>query len=270
MNYKDLKGYLIAVDLDNTIVTGFDNIDKESFEVLKELAKNNYIVIATGRPWRSSMYFYNIIGLNTPIINYNGAWVHSPNDPNFETTMITIDKEPLIKFLNAKKDILINAFSENKDDIYLLDDTEYIKPYLHLDGGNLHVGSFEKILDKNPNGSILFSKVGSEKELEDYVRDYYKEVRIRYWFTNETAVSELYNPITSKALALERIRKYYNIPKDKTIAIGDGHNDIEMLDFSYIGVAMGDSHPELLKYANYITKTVKESGLAYFFKNYEF
>ena len=35
MNYKDLKGYLIAVDLDNTIITGFDTKDNESFDILE-------------------------------------------------------------------------------------------------------------------------------------------------------------------------------------------------------------------------------------------
>lgn len=271
MNYKNLKGYLIAVDLDDTIITGFANRDEESFEVLKELAKNNYIIIATGRPWRSSCYFYRDLNLNTPIINYNGAYVHHPGDDNFEETMITIDNQKLFKFIDDNKNILINVFCENKDDLFLWRKTDYIMPYVHEDGAKMHIGELKDILTINPNGAILFSKPGSEEILEKYVdKDYCNEVRIRHWFTNETLVSEFYNPKTSKANALERIRKYYNIPKEKTIAIGDGHNDIEMLDFASIGVAMGNSHPSLIPYANFVTKNVSEHGVAYFFKNYKF
>lgn len=270
MKYTELKGYLIAVDLDNTIITGFDERDKESFEVLKTLAKNNYVVIATGRPYRSSVYFYKDLELNTPIINYNGAYVHHPKDPSFNETMISIDKEKLSKFINDNKSILVNAFCEIKDDIYLMRETEVIKPYLHLDGGILHIGDFKDILPSNPNGAILFTKAGSENTLQKYVDEEYKEVLLRHWFTNETLVSELYNPLTSKAQALEKICKYYNIDRAKTIAFGDGHNDIEMLQFCEIAVAMANSHKDLLKVATHVTKTVHESGLSHFFKNYDF
>ena len=107
--------------------------------------------------------------------------------------------------------------------------------------------------------------------LEKFVHEVYKdEIKLRHWFTLDTLVSEFYSPETSKANALEEIRKYYNIPKEKTIAIGDGHNDIEMLDYAQIGVAMEDSHPDLIPHASFITKNVLEHGVKYFFENYEF
>ena len=88
MKFKDLKGYLIAIDLDGTLVQNFDDYDKKSFEILKEVAKNNYIVISTGRPFRSSQPYYDLLDLKTPIANYNGAWVHNPNDIKFEKSFI--------------------------------------------------------------------------------------------------------------------------------------------------------------------------------------
>lgn len=271
MNYKDIKGYLIAVDLDNTILSGLDKKDEESFEVLKILSKNNYIIIATGRPWRGSCDYYNYLGLNTPIINYNGAYVHHPTDEQFESTMITVDHKKIQEFVRNAKDYLVNIFCENKEDIYLLKETESIEPYIHREGGNLTIGDFDDILNFDTNGAILFTKPGSEELLEKYVKEIWNnEILLRHWFTTDTLVSEFYNPLTSKANALEKIRLYYNIPKEKTISIGDGHNDIEMIDFAHIGVAMGNSHVELLKHASYITKTVKNHGVKYFFENYDF
>ena len=214
MKYKDLEGYLIAIDLDGTLVQNFDDIDEKTFDLLKEVAKKNYIVIATGRPFRSSKYFYDKIGLNTPIINYNGALVHHPFDPKFPKKMIHVDKNKLIKFVDNNKDILDNIFCEIEDDIYLYRHTLEIEPYLHLDGGNLHVGDFDKILPGDPNGAILFVKIGEEKKLEDYINNHYdNEVRLRYWWTDKSIVCELYNPETSKANALNLICDYYNIDK---------------------------------------------------------
>lgn len=266
MKYKDLKGYLIAIDLDDTLVQNFDDYDEKTFKLLKEVAKNNYVVIATGRPFRSSKYFYNLLDLKTPIINYNGALLHNPSDPNFPKKMIHIDRKHLINFVHNEKDILDNIFCEIEDDIYLYRHTKEIEPYLHLDGGNLHVGDFEDILPGDSNGAILFVKIGEEKKLEDYINNHYDDdVRLRYWWTDQSIVCELYSPLTSKANALNIICDYYHIDKDKTIAIGDGHNDIEMLDFAKIGVAMGNSHKELIKHANIITDDVQHNGVYNFF-----
>lgn len=266
MKYKDLKGYLIAIDLDGTLLTGFDNYDKKSFELLKEISKNNYVVISTGRPYRSSKYFYDLLELNTPIVNYNGAWVHHPSDPNFPKNFITIDKNNLLNFIKEKNHILHNLFCEIEDDIYVIRYDDEIEPYLHINGGNLHFGNLSEILPSDPNGAILFIKKDCEKELEDYVNNHYNnEVKLRYWFTTNVIVCELYNPLTSKANALKRICEYYNIPKEKTIAIGDGHNDIEMFDFCEIGVAMENSHKDLFEHAKFVTKDVKNNGVYHFF-----
>ena len=113
------KGYLIAVDLDGTVITGFDNYDKKSFALLKELANEHKVVIATGRPYRSSKYYYDLLGLNTPLINYNGSLVHNPHDALFPKYMITIPKESLYDIIEQNRDILINLFCEIEDDIYL-------------------------------------------------------------------------------------------------------------------------------------------------------
>ena len=106
------KGYLIAIDLDGTLIQGFDNYDKLSFELLKEIAKENYVVIATGRPLRSSKYYYELLNLNTPIINYNGALVQHPLDKNFKKSMITVNKDDVIKILSDNKHLIDNIFCE--------------------------------------------------------------------------------------------------------------------------------------------------------------
>jgi hydroxymethylpyrimidine pyrophosphatase-like HAD family hydrolase len=59
------KDFLIAVDLDGTLVTDFDNYDHKSIRYLKKLAKTNYVVIATGRPYRSTKPAYEMLELDT-------------------------------------------------------------------------------------------------------------------------------------------------------------------------------------------------------------
>lgn len=263
------KGYLIAIDLDGTLIQGFDNYDRKSFELLKEIAKENYVVIATGRPLRSSKFYYDLLDLNTPIVNYNGALVHHPKDKNFKKSMISVNKEIVQKILNDNINVIDNIFCEVEDDIFLYKEDEKINPYLHLDGGILHVGNFKDTLTSNPNGAIVFSKKNTEKILEDYIKNTFKgTLKIRFWEDPVCVVSEIYNPLTTKGNGIKKIMEYYNIPFEKTISIGDGHNDIELFEQTNIRVAMGNSHPQLLEYATYVTKSVKESGVYYFLKNF--
>lgn len=265
-----IKGFLIAIDLDDTMVTNFCIKDQKSFAKLKELAKDNLIIIATGRPNRSSIGYYHELGLTGPLVNYNGAWVHNPTDPSYPVTNITMNKQKLLDFYNDNKDIIYNIFSEIGDDIYLNEYREEIKPFLHLDGGALHTGDLNKILVADPAGAIVFSNREYKGRLEQYVKDKFKgDVMIRFWNNGNPLISEFYNPHITKGKALEEIRKHYNIPKEKTIAFGDGHNDIDMLTFARYGVAMGNSHPELLKNSKYHTDSFFENGVYNFLMRLE-
>ncbi len=263
------KGYLIAVDLDNTLVYDFDQIDQVSFNYLKELSKTNYIVIATGRPYRSSKYYYDLLDLDTPIINYNGAIIHHPKNNEFTTSEITINKDVVIDLIEENKQDVLNIFCEIGDNIYLYQETEEFIPFLHLDGGYLTVGDFRDTLLGNPNGAIALIKYGSEEIIENYIKDKFKNtVNIRFWHVGDVAVAEIYSPLTSKGNALEVVRRFYNIPKEKTIAIGDGHNDIEMISTAHIGVAMANSHPDLLKHANEVTSDIYNNGVYKYLKQF--
>ncbi|MDD3382011.1 MAG: HAD family hydrolase, partial [Bacilli bacterium] len=123
---------MIVVDLDGTLVTGFSNNDKKSLDLLKKMAKQHIVVIATGRPYRSSEFYYKYLELDTPIINYNGAYVHHPNDLKFNSISKTIPRQHIIQIIEDNQEILRNVFCEIKDDIFLWKYDLQIKNYLHL------------------------------------------------------------------------------------------------------------------------------------------
>ncbi len=66
----------------------------------------------------------------------------------------------------------------------------------------------------------------------------------------------------SKASALEPIRVALGVPPERTLAVGDGRNDIEMLAWAARGVAMGQAEPELLAVTDEVTAAVEDDGLA--------
>lgn len=266
-----MEQHLIIIDLDGTLLLSFMEYDQETMNYLKKLhADNHLIMIATGRPFRSSYFIYEMLGLKTPIINYNGALVSNPHDYKFIGTDLRINREELFDILDYAKDYLINVFSEIHDDIYVLDYNPSIHPYLHIDGGVLHEGRLQDNLPDDPNGAILFIKEEFVEPLALYVKEKYSNTLYsRYWGENEEFhIVEIYNKNVNKGEGLKQTMEYYNIPKERVIAIGDGHNDIEMFNCAGIKVAMANAHPELLPHANIITTSNKEQGVLKFLKNY--
>lgn len=261
---------MIVVDLDGTLVTGFSNYDKKSLDLLKKMARQHIVIIATGRPYRSSEFYYKYLELDTPIINYNGAYVHHPNDLKFNSISKTIPRQHIIQIIEDNQEILRNVFCEIKDDIFLWKYDLQIKNYLHLEGGSLTIGNFKKILLEDPNGAIVFVKEGFQNQLENYVREQFAgELKSRFWRIDEGfIVFEIYSPTTNKGEGIKKVAEFYGINHDDIIAIGDGHNDIEMLNIAKVKVAMDGSHPELRAVSNYQTATVKKNGVYRFLKKY--
>lgn len=261
---------MIVVDLDGTLVTGFSNYDKKSLKLLKKLALKHLVVIATGRPYRSSEFYYNYLNLNTPIINYNGAFVHNPKNKDFNAVSSTISKEHVLKIIEDNKEILRNVFCEIKDDIFLWKYDFQINDYLHLEGASLTIGNFKKILLEDPNGTIVFVKEGFEDQLQKYIEDTFTGLlKSRFWRIDEGfIVFEIYSPTTNKGEGVKKVAEFYNIDRKDIIAIGDGHNDIEMLNYAGTKVAMGDCHPELELVANVKTASVAKNGVYKVLKKY--
>lgn len=257
-----MKRYLIAIDLDGTLLKDWENVSEETIKYLKEVKeKGHEIVIATGRPFRSTEAFYDAIGLDTPLINYNGGLVSSKKDPNFEGYSLRVDFDAILDIFENNKQYIHNAFGEIGDDIYLWEDTDEIKPLLHnFNGARLFVGEFKDILKEPTNGFIIIANKGEGHHIEQYVKSKYSEtVLFRNWGNEYRFIIELFSPETNKGRALKYVSEYLGFDREDIIAFGDGHNDIEMLEFAGLGVAMKNAHDSLLHVADEVTE----------FKNHE-
>lgn len=252
-----MKKYLIAIDLDGTLLRDWETVSEETIEYLREIQKQGHkIVLATGRPFRSSEKFYDQLGLDTPLINYNGGLVTSKNDPNFEGFSLTVDKDSVLDIFEKNREFIENAFGEVKDDIYLLKNTEEIQPLLHnFNGARLFVGEFSETLKTATNGFIIIANRGDGHLIEAYVKKHYSDkVLFRNWGNDYKFIIELFTPQTNKGRALKYVSEYLGFKPEDIIAFGDAHNDIEMLQFAGRSIAMKNAQDCLFKHADEITE----------------
>ncbi len=74
--------------------------------------------------------------------------------------------------------------------------------------------------------------------------------------------------IGSKAVGIEAVLNYLGLDKSQAMAFGDGLNDLEMFQHVGLSVAMGQSHPELLQYADFVTKNLEDDGIYHALKTF--
>ncbi|MBQ9587800.1 MAG: Cof-type HAD-IIB family hydrolase [Bacteroidales bacterium] len=74
---------------------------------------------------------------------------------------------------------------------------------------------------------------------------------------------------SSKAVGMQHIIDYLGIRRDETMAFGDGGNDVEMLEFAGIGVAMGNASDEVKAHANYVTADCESDGISLALSHFE-
>ncbi len=267
-----MKKHLIALDLDGTLLYDWDTLLPRAVDYLKSLqAQGHTLVIATGRPYRSSERFYRMLELNTPMINYNGGLISWRGNPDFKEVGHHVDRDKVLDIFESNRQHIDNAFCEIKDDIYLLEKREDIMGLLHyFNGAKLHVGPFNETLPSDPHGFIVVAHKHRGQYIESYVKKHYpNDILVRNWGDDYRFIIELYTPKTNKGKALAFVAEKLGFERDDVIAFGDGHNDIEMLEWAGLGVAMKNAHEGLLEVADIISPhTNRQHAVERFLRNH--
>lgn len=102
-----------------------------------------------------------------------------------------------------------------------------------------------------------FETVGDDLCLPESLQE---ELRLVRWHQHS---SDVVGKHLSKAVGVAKVLEREGLTAEHCLVFGDGLNDVELFDFAGIGIAMGESHPELQARADFITKKVEEDGIRY-------
>jgi Cof subfamily protein (haloacid dehalogenase superfamily) len=247
--------HLIALDLDGTLLNKQKKISKNTLNYLKSIQTMHTIVLATGRPYRSFIKYYQQLGLKTPMVCYNGAFVTNPTDSRFNTKVFSFP-QAIVKaiYLDIGLPAIDNVMCETNKDIWLLKEEKNLASFFWHDNMNIIYGSLTQTLQEDPMTMII--KVNKRNKYEDErvfkAVKKHKGLKVRFWGTSPFC--EIYFGHISKGSALLEILKIYNISRKYFISFGDAENDKEMLELATHGFVMKNAHPSIRKYGSYLTK----------------
>lgn len=262
---------LIALDLDGTTLNGQSHFAPETIETLHKLVELGHkIGIVTGRPYRSSKALYEELGLGGPMVNFNGALLHIPNEPDWSGNYhITLDEEIVMDMMDFHKELGCDYFMvEGKDLLYASIPEIPDSPYYPKDQKPILLTPETKLAEK-PTAITVFSDVERQQEIKAKLLERYGSViDVRTW-GGDMPCLEVVTYGVHKATGVMHLSRYYNIPTEDVLAFGDEDNDMEMIQFAGHGVAMQNAIPELKAVANDITAYPNtENGLAKYLQEY--
>ncbi|KAF1303651.1 MULTISPECIES: Cof-type HAD-IIB family hydrolase [Enterococcus] len=254
---------LIAIDLDGTTLNGDSQITPRTQEVLAKATKAGHVVsIATGRPFRMSEGFYKQLALKTPMVNFNGALVHLPYHQWAQESETLINREIVFEILAQKQRLNLDFVAAENRDTFYIDDLNFFSPKFFASAKATENNLLQN-LKTNPTSMLIQTKNEFAAEVSQKLNEQFADfVDVRTW-GGPNAILEVVAKGIQKAHGVSIIANSLHIDRKDIIAFGDEHNDLEMLEYAGLGVAMANGTTDAKAAANDITeKTNDEDGLA--------
>lgn len=269
-----MKYKMICIDMDGTLLNKrkkISSVDKEAIKRAHDIGVE--IVVTTGRLYNNAAYFSQILGVDSPVIAGNGAVVMDKknNDIIYECYIPEKECNAILNIINKYKtfyqfntndSIYVNRWITNMaTKIYMskqvYDEKLSIK-YKNVES----VSEWRNVFDEN-NGYIAKCIVATPiKSTILKIRDELNKIPDIVSYASGSHSLEINYKGVSKGNAVSELISKYGIKKEELICIGDNENDISMIKFAGLGVAMENAINEVKEVADYITDSNKNNGVA--------
>lgn len=250
---------MVTIDVDDTLLNDDRIVTEETKQALvSAIEKGVKVTLATGRMFSSAKQIASQLGLNIPLITYQGSLVKNLLDGKVLYERFV--PEEMIQFLfdyAAKQHLHIQGYYQ--DQLYSLVDNDKIKEYAKVANVPYLIEDAE-VLRQKPLTKVLFFDEpevldAHEKQLNELIGDRVHITKSKPYFL------EVLHLEGTKGHAVRYLAQHFNCELSEVIAIGDSWNDHEMIEVAGLGVAMENAVDSLKELADYVTKSNNEGGV---------
>ena len=248
---------LVATDIDGTILIPEGNFTEEVKTCIKGLCSRGIkVVLVTGRMNAAAELIAQDLGLDTPVISYQGGLVKYNGETLYKRCLTKEQAQRVIDWAKSEN-IHLNLY--NDDILYSESKCPEIERYCN----NLHTKYMIKNfcdIEKNSVNKLLAIDYNNPEKINRLEKELPKVFPDLYIIKSTPYFLEFSNKEGSKYCAVKFLQKYWGINEAETLTIGDQNNDIALLKAGGIKVAMGNATEELKSIADYVTDTVFNDG----------
>jgi len=219
-----------------------------------------HVVIATGRMYRSVRPYAEAVGIEDPLVCYQGAAVVDPITGEWllhEPIPLALAREAI----GAVQDegFALNCYVD--DELYVAAITEHARAYADFQSIPLHeVGDLLGWIERPPTKLVVVDDPAALDALRPRLEERF-DARL-YIAKSLPYFLELASPAISKGSGLAFVAEHVGFEAEHTVAFGDGENDLELLDWAGFGIAVENADDRLKTRADWISPSAEEEGVA--------
>jgi Cof subfamily protein (haloacid dehalogenase superfamily) len=259
---------LLIVDIDGTIAGKSNQVSTRVKQAIKAAqAQGVRVGIATGRMYKSALRFHHEIGADLPIIAYQGAWIQDPATGITHRHLpvpVEVARELIDYFEQAHLSEKLSVHVYRDDCLYVRDINADTELYIGRSGIPVTaVTDLRTVLIDRP------TKILAMSEDTDLIQSLLLDLRQRYSpaelhiTTSVPIFLETTQSGVNKGSAIDYVAKnFLGITAANVLAIGDNYNDVEMLNYAGIGVAMGNAPADVQSLADWVAPDIEADGVA--------
>ena len=255
---------ILVLDIDGTLTNSKKQITEATKQAIWDIMDRGHLLaLASGRPTPGMRRYEKELELDKRggyLLSYNGAKIVECKSgevvhQNFLPLQVVpqlyeFAKERGAGLITYDGDIVISAFEPD----------EYIKLEAGINWLPIrHQPDFVEYVNYDINKCLMTAPgeqaVVYEKELQERFGDIISIYRSEPFFI------EIMPRNINKADSLDRVLKDLGMGRSQAVCCGDGYNDISMIEYAKVGVAMGNAQPAVKEAADYIAPTNDEDGL---------
>lgn len=262
---KQIPFRAIALDLDGTL-TNHDKVvtPRTRQALLLAESKGTIIIIASGRPTYGIVPVAECLELEKRggyILSYNGGnIVNAKTGEKLFSQFLPDAVIPILYKYAKEKNHALLGYAGNEI-ITEMPDDQYVKEESRINKMNIRkVDNLLDALEPHPTKLLMTGDptdmIKAEEELVEILGEKMDIFRSAPFFL------ELVPKGIDKAQSLLRLLSKINLTPADLMAFGDGYNDLSMLKFAGVGVAMANAAPEVRADADYVTLSNEEDGVA--------
>jgi len=257
---------ILVLDIDGTLTNSQKEVSPQTLDaILKAQERGHTVVLASGRPTPGIIAIANHLKLsqyNGYILSYNGAKII-----NCKTNEIIYQKvlprEIIPKLYTAAIENSVGIISYEENSIIAgTDIDEYMEKESKINGIPIKkIKNFSSYINFDVNKCLMTGAAPHLEKVEQIMKKQFGHLINIY--RSEPYFLELMPQDIDKAYSLSKLLEHLELSKDQMISCGDGFNDLSMIQYAGMGVAMANAQDIVKKAADYITLSNDEDGIAH-------
>ncbi|MEW5866278.1 MAG: Cof-type HAD-IIB family hydrolase [Bacillota bacterium] len=257
----DIGVKLVAIDVDFTLIgTDLKIGDRPKNAVRAAVRAGCVVTLASGRMFRATVPFAEELGIDAPLITYDGALIKTAG------THEVISHRPVP--LEQAREVLFYAQARGLHVNVYIDDVLYVERYneealsymAHAKVDAATVGNLADFVTEPPTKLLI---IAAEAEVDRLLPRVKAEFGARLHVVRSMPrFIELTAGGVSKGTALAILAQRLGVPREEVMAVGDSENDISMLEYAGVGVAVGNAQRHVKEAADYVTEGESGDGVA--------